>query len=158
MSIQCRFSTTTSSGLDLAHPQQQAGASLQGALAALRWIECLPVRVFHWYVQERQHGRQGRHESLIQQAELAHDLVADRLLLVARVQPEVGLEQVDDGEVWGILAVGDRAAFEDQPAVGALRLGHLIAQAGFADTRLPDEADDLPTTLCDLRQEVVQVC
>ena len=116
------------------------------------------MRVFNWYVQERQHGRQGWHESLIQQAELAHDLVVDRLLLVARVQPEVGLEQVDDGEVRGIFPVGDRAAFEDQPAVGALRLGHLITQAGFADTRLPDEADDLPTTLCGLFQEGAQVC
>ena len=144
--------------LDLARPQQQARAGLQGALAALRRLEGLPVRVVHWDVQKRQHGWQGWHESLIQRAELAHDLVADRLRLVARVQLEVGLEQVDDGEVRGLLPVGDRAAFEDQPAVGALRLRHLIAQAGFADARLPDEADDLPTALGDLRQEVAQVC
>jgi hypothetical protein len=139
--------------LHLARPQQQADASLQGALAALRCLERLPVRVLNWYVEKRQHGRQGWHESLIQQAELAQDLVADRLRLIARVQPEVGAEQVDDGEVRGIFPVGDRATFEDQPAVGALRLDYLIAQAGFADTRLPDEADDLPTPLCDLFQE-----
>ncbi len=37
-------------GLDLARLQQQARADLQGALAALRRLEGLPVRVFNWYV------------------------------------------------------------------------------------------------------------
>ena len=39
-----------------------------------------------------------------------------------------------------------------------LRLRQLIAQAGFADPRLPNDAYDLPMALCDLRKEVVQVC
>jgi hypothetical protein len=90
--------------------------------------------------------------------ELAQDFVTNRLRRVARVQLEVGLEQVDDREVRGRLAVGGRAAFEDEPAMGQLRLGCLIAQAGFADARLSDEADDLPTTLCNLFQEGAQVC
>ena len=82
----------------------------------------------------------------------------DRLPLVAHVQPEVGFEQVDDGEVRGIFPIGDRAAFEDQPVVGALHLRQLIAQAGFADAGLPDDADDLPTPLVNVRQDLTQCC
>src|SRR5262249_4558126 len=83
---------------------------------------------------------------------------ADRLRRVACVQLEVDLEQVDDREVRGRFAVSDRTAFEDEPAVRALCLAQFIAQAGFADARLPHEADDLPTTLGDLSEEVAQVC
>jgi hypothetical protein len=39
----------------------------------------------------------------------------------------------------------------------ALRPGQLIAQAGFANTGFPDDADELPTTLGNLRQDVTQV-
>jgi hypothetical protein len=76
------------------------------------------------------------------------------VLLIARIQLEVDLKQVDDREVRGRLAVGNRAAFEDEPAVGALHLRQLIAQTGFADAGLPDEADDLPTTVGSLREDV----
>ena len=58
-------------------------------------------------------------EALIQRRSLPGHLGADASAVVARVQLEVALEQVEDGEVRGLLTVGDRAAFEDQPAVGA---------------------------------------
>src|SRR4029453_18386980 len=73
-------------------------------------------------------------------------------------QLEVGLEQVEDGEVWGILPISDRAAFEDEPAVRALHLGQLIVQTGFADAGLPDKADDLPTPLFNVRESLTQCC
>jgi len=116
------------------------------------------VRIVHGDVQERQHGWEDRPETLLQRAECAQDFGADRLRLIAHIQLEVGLEQVEDGEVRGIFPVGDRAAFEDQPVVAVLRLHQLIAQAGLANARLPDEADDLPTALGDLHEEVVQGC
>jgi hypothetical protein len=40
--------------------------------------------------------------------------------------------------------------------LGALRLGQLPAQTGFAHAWLPNEADDLPTALGALHQEVAQ--
>ena len=42
VSIQCRFSTTRSSRLDLTLPQPQALEGVQGAPAALRGLERLP--------------------------------------------------------------------------------------------------------------------
>jgi len=69
---------------------------------------------------------------------------------------KVGFEQVDDGEVGGLLAICRRAAFEDPPALRALHLGQLITQAGFADTRLPHDAHHLPATYRDLCQNLTQ--
>ena len=62
--------------LHLALAQQQVLDGLEGALAALRGIEVLPLSVLHWHVQERQEGRQGRPEGRIQGEELAGELLA----------------------------------------------------------------------------------
>ena len=58
-------------GLHLALAQQQALEGVEGALAALRGIEGLPLGIVHRHVQERQEGRQGRLEGRLQRQELA---------------------------------------------------------------------------------------
>src|SRR5262249_28408318 len=82
--------------------------------------------------------------------------LAEKKCMVAKL--EVDLEQVEDREVRGRFAVGNWAAFEDQPAVGALCLSQLIAQTGFTDAWLPDEADDLPTPLFNVCEDLTQCC
>ena len=56
---------------------------------------------------------------------------------------EIGLEEVNDGEIGGGLAIRDRAAREQEPAVGAVRVGELIEQAGLAHARLADDCHHL---------------
>src|SRR5262245_54812557 len=77
--------------LELARPQQQARAGLQGALAPLRGLERLPGRIIYRDVQERQYSRADRSETLPQCAEFTQDLVMDRLLLIARIQLEAAI-------------------------------------------------------------------
>ena len=63
--------------------------------------------------------------------------------VVAVVNLEVGLEQVAHGEVGGGLAVGDRAAFELEPAAGVMRPDELVEQAGLAHPGLANDRHDL---------------
>src|SRR5439155_7398941 len=106
--------------LHLALAQQEALDGLDGALAALRGIEILPVPILDRHVQEREEGRQSWPEGRIQGKELAGELLADLAPVVAVVNLEVGLEQVTHREVSGGLAVGDRAAFEHEPVMGMM--------------------------------------
>ena len=55
-------------------------------------------------------------------------LLANLPLIVPVLNLEIRLEQIDNWQVWSGLAVGDRAAFEDQPALGAMRVGELEEQ------------------------------
>ena len=56
---------------------------------------------------------------------------------------EVALEQVDHGQVAGGLAVGDRGALEDQPALGPMGVGELVDEARLAHARLAHDGDHL---------------
>ena len=142
--------------LHLALAQQQALDGLEGALAALRGIEVLPVPVLDRHVQEREEGRQGRPEGRIQGEELAGELLADLAPVVAVVDLEVGLEEVAHGEVGSGLAVGDRAAFEQEPAVGVMGADELVDQAGLAHPGLPDHRHDLAVAGAGMLQGLAQ--
>ena len=67
--------------------------------------------------------------------------------IVAAVVPvldlEVALEQVDDRQVAGRLAVGDGARLQDEPAVDAMGVRDLPDEPRLPDPRLPDEGDHL---------------
>jgi len=106
--------------LDLALPQEEALAGVQGPLAALGGIQGLPLSVLDGHIQEGQEGRQGGLEGPIQGEEFAGDLLADLPHIVAALDLAVGLEEVDHGQVGGGLAIGHRAALQDQPALGPM--------------------------------------
>ena len=106
-------------------------------------IERLPLGVLDGHVEQRQEGRQGRLQGPVQREELAGHLLADLARVVALLDLEVGLEQVDDRQVAGRLAVGDRAGLEDEPALGAVGVGELPDEARLPDAGLADEGDDL---------------
>ena len=48
---------------------------------------------------------------------------------VTVLDPEVDLEEVDDRQIWRRLAVGHRAALDDEPAMGPMGVGNLPDQA-----------------------------
>src|SRR5215813_7145697 len=155
VSIQDRFSTTRSRGwIWLARSSRRVQAS------RVRWRRCDGSRACQDGSStgtSRSVSTAGRIGPRLSSSVPSVSRTLARIVCgSSRVQLEVSLEQVENREVRGIFSVGDRAAFEDQPVVGALRLRQLIAQAGFADTRLSDDAYYLPMTLCDLHEEVVQ--
>ena len=131
-------------GLDLALPQQQTLDGVQHALAALGRIQGLPLRVLDRHVQEREEGRQGRPQRLIQREELVGDLLVHPSPIIGALNLEVGFEEVDDGQVGGRLPVGRHGPrLKDEPAFRVRRLGELIEEPGLAHARLPDDRHDL---------------
>ena len=64
--------------------------------------------------------------------------------VVARLDVEVSLEQIDDSQIGSALAVGGRAAFEEQPAFRAAGMGELPAQARLPHPGLAHHGHHLP--------------
>ena len=82
----------------------------------VRWRRCdriegLPVGVLHRHLQQGQEGRQGWPEGRIQRQQPPGELLAYPPPVVAVLELKVGLEQVDDRQIRGGLAIGGRAAF-----------------------------------------------
>ena len=67
-------------------------------------------------------------------------------MVVPVLDREVRLEEVDHREIRSGLAVGHRAALQDQPPVDLTRVSHLPDEARFADSGLTDESHDLAPT------------
>ena len=61
------------------------------------------------------------------------------------------------GRYAGRLAVGDGAALEDQPALGAVRVRELAEQARLADAGLADHRHDLAAPRPGLLQRLAQL-
>src|SRR2546427_6662515 len=59
---------------------------------------------------------------------------------------EVALEEVDHRPVTRRLAVRDRGAFKDEPALQPMRVGELVDEARLAHSRFADERRHLPVT------------
>ena len=116
-------------GLHLAFPQQDALERVQGALAALGGLERLPRRVLDRHIEQRQERWRGGREGVIEAAEVSGHLVADRRQIIAVVEVEVALEQVDDRAIGGGLAVGGPLRLQDQPRLRQGATDELVAQA-----------------------------
>src|SRR5437763_264652 len=83
---------------------------------------------------------------MIQAEELAGKLRLDPLPVVLGLNLKIGPEQVDDGEVSRGLVIRHRAAFEDEPAGHAMRMGKFPEEAGLAYASLPDNCYHLAVT------------
>ena len=68
----------------------------------------------------------------------------------------VALEQIDDREIGGRLAVGHRSALQDQPVLGAVGVHHLVHQARLAHAGLPDARHDLAVPGACPRERLMQ--
>ena len=133
--------------MPLALPEQEVLDGVEGALPALGGIERLPVGVLDGHVEQGQQGGQGRLEGPIQREELAGHLLANLAVGLAIVHLEVGLEEVDDRQVAGRLAVGHGARFQDEPVLGAVGVGELVDEAGLPHAGFPHDGDELAVAI-----------
>jgi hypothetical protein len=83
-------------------------------------------------------------QRLVERKQLAGDLLADRAVIVAVVDLEVRLHEIDERQVRRRLAVGHRAAFEDRARLARARARELVEQARLADAGLADHATSWP--------------
>src|SRR5262245_21856602 len=79
----------------------------------------------------------------IEGEELAGDFFAPLTRVVLALNAEIGLEEIYEREIRRGLAIRDRAACEQEPAVGAVRAGELIEQARLAHAWLADDCHHL---------------
>jgi hypothetical protein len=130
-------------GLDPRFAEPEPLDRLQRALAALRRIQRLPGTVVYRHVQQSQERRQARLKSPVERQEPGRHLLANLWRVVAVLDVEVGPEEVDHGQIRGRLAIRDRGAVADEPAVVAMRPHDLPDQPRLTDARLPDNGHDL---------------
>ena len=143
VSIQCRFSKINRRGCTwLSRRSRRLRAS------RVRWRRCDGSRacqgVLHRHLQEGQEGRQGRPEGRVQREQPPGELLAHAPPVVAVLDLKVGFEQVDDRQIRGGLAIGGRAAFQQEPALRARRMGELVEEAGLAQSGSPMTATTWP--------------
>ena len=93
--------------LDLALPEEELLDRVEGALPPLGPVEGVPRGILHGDVQQMQQRRQERLQRSIQHEELAGDALANHARVVALLDPEIALQQFDDGQVRCGLPVGD---------------------------------------------------
>src|SRR5262249_23939200 len=91
--------------LYLALAQQQTLHCVHDVLTALESVELLLGRILYRHLQQRQEGWQRRPEGLIEREQLAGDLLTDAARIITLFDLEVAVEQVDDREIGGGLAV-----------------------------------------------------
>src|SRR5262245_33306986 len=92
-------------GLVLGFPKGEPPDRLEGALTPLGRIEGLPSLVVQGYVEEREKGRQAQLERRVEREEPPLHLLADRWRVVAVLDAEVRLEELDHGQIRGRLSV-----------------------------------------------------
>ena len=128
---------------DLALPQQQALQGVERALPSLGGIEGWKRAVRGERVQQRQQGRDGVPQALVERQHVPGDLGADRARVVAVRDLEVRLEEIDDRQVRGRLPVRHGEALEDEPSLGPMGMDELVEEAGLPHAGLPDDGHDL---------------
>ena len=112
----------------------------------MRRIEGVPRGIIEGDVQQRQQGRQEWLQCSVQRQELAGHAFADLPLVVTLLDPAIRLQQLDDRQVRRGLPVGDRAAFEHQPAMGTVRPRELPDEPRFPHAGLAHDGDCLPVS------------
>ena len=132
--------------LDLTFPQEEPLDRVQGPLPALRRVEGTPRDIVDGDIEQRQERRQERLQRPVQRQEFARHSFANLPRVVALLDAEICLQQLDDGQVRRGPPIGDRAAFEHQPTVGAVRPRELPDEAGFPDAGLAHDGDRLPVS------------
>src|SRR6185369_11250014 len=72
------------------------------------------------------------------------DLGAYRAGVITLVDPEIGLQEIDDGEIAGGPAIGDSARLEGPAPGDSVRVDQLVEEARLAHARLAHDGHDLP--------------
>jgi hypothetical protein len=93
--------------------------------------------------QQGQQGWDGVPEGLVKRQHMAGHFSTNRARLIAVGDLEVGLEEVNHGQIRRRLPIRHRKAFEDKPPLSPVGMDELVEQAGFAHARLPNYGLDL---------------
>src|SRR5262249_9151357 len=141
---------------ELTLPEQEMPNGFERSFAALPGIQTLPLRIINRKVQEPEESGQSRPQRVVERHQLVGDLLANPPFFVLGLDLEVLLYQIDDGQVWGRLPVGSRAALKDEPADGPGGAEELPEQARLAHPRLTDDRQDLTVTITRAFQGVTQ--
>ena len=117
-------------GLHLALTQQEPLQSFKSPLATLRRIEVQKRAILRQRPQQRQQRREYLLERCVERQHVADHFGTDGLRVLVLVHVGIALEEVNDREVRGRLAIGDRRTLQHAPALRAVRLEELIDQGG----------------------------
>jgi hypothetical protein len=115
--------------LHLTFAHEDPSERVQGALAALGRLDRLPRGVLDRHLEERQERRRGGREGVIEAVEVCAHLVADSRPIPAVVEVEVALEQIENRQIRGGLAVRGALRLQDQPRRRQGATDALVAQA-----------------------------
>src|SRR5215470_12336697 len=130
--------------LDFTLPKDEMSHRVQGLPTAASTIEGLPLWTCRTELQQRDDRRHGRCQTRIERKQPGADDLMDVAVPGAAIQTEVSLEEVHDGSVGGHSGVRSRRRVENEPAIPHARASELVQKPRLADTRLTDDADDLP--------------
>src|SRR3989442_411316 len=127
--------------------QEQQPQRFQRPLPLLGRIEFPPLPVVGRHIQEREEGGKRRCLRSLERQHLLRYPLPDFARVVARLDMEVRLQQVDDREIGRRLPVGGRAADKDQRVPEAVRCDELPEETRLADAGLAYHRHDL-TGIC----------
>src|SRR5215831_12586590 len=113
-------------------PEYQPLHGVKCLLAPLAWIEFTPRRVVHGHVEQRQQRWECRLQRTVEREELPRYLLSDLAHVVAVLDLEVTLEEIDHRQVARRLAVRDRGAVEDQPILEPMGVRKLVDETRLA--------------------------
>src|SRR5690349_9860441 len=102
---------------------------VESKLAPLKRLEPLPLPIVDLDVQKPEEGWHHALEGVVERDQLTDDLLADPPLIVAVLDLEIRLQEIDDGQIERGLAIGDRCAVDAQPAMRAMRAHNLPDEA-----------------------------
>jgi hypothetical protein len=79
-----------------------------------------PAPIFHVDVEQGEERREHRPQRVVEGQHLAGDLLAHLPLGIALLDPEVILQEVDDGKVGRRRAIRDGTRLDDEPSAGCV--------------------------------------
>ena len=112
-------------GLDPRLVEPESLDRIQRPLPPPLRVQFPPGIVVHRHVEQCEERGEARLQGAIERQDSGRHLVANLPRVVAVLDVEIGLEQVDHGQIRRRLAVRDRAAVPDEPATIAMRLHDL---------------------------------
>jgi hypothetical protein len=130
--------------LDLTFPEQQPLDGIESPLTALGRVERFPRCISGRYVQQGEQWSKHRLQRAVERQELARHPTANLAMVVMRLDSEIRFEQLDHRQVRRGRTIGDRRAFENQPAVGLVRMRELPDESRLPHAGLADDRDNLP--------------
>ena len=105
--------------------------------------------LLHVDVEQGEERREHRPQRVVEGQHLAGDLFAHLPLGIALLDPEVILQEIDDGKVGRRCAIRDGTCLDDEPSAGVVRVDELVDDVIFRrpahpPARLLDHHLDLP--------------